>query len=93
MRLGSDDAVAVAGSCSSDLTPHLGTSVCCGSGPKKNDRCILFPCLSYFLSCGIRLPVISLPRGFVLFVCLFWSFITLAFFKSPGQEFPGGRVG
>ena len=35
--LGSCVAVAVAwaGSCSSDSTPHLGTSKCCGGGPKK----------------------------------------------------------
>ena len=36
--LGSGVAVAVAqaGSYSSDLTPHLGTSICCGSSPKKH---------------------------------------------------------
>ena len=28
-------AVAVAGSRSSDTTPSLGTSICCGCGPKK----------------------------------------------------------
>ena len=28
-------AVAEASSCSSDLTPSLGTSMCSGSGPKK----------------------------------------------------------
>ena len=36
MRLGSGIAVAVvwAGGCSSDLTPSLGTSICCRYGPK-----------------------------------------------------------
>ena len=40
MWLGSGVAVAVvqAGSCSSDLTPSLGTSVCCGYGPKKTKK-------------------------------------------------------
>ena len=32
---GSCIAVAVAGSCSSDLTPSLGISICCKCGPKK----------------------------------------------------------
>ena len=37
MQLGSPVAVAVvqAGSCSSNLTPSLGTSICCRCGPKK----------------------------------------------------------
>ena len=35
MRLGSHVAVAVAGSYSSDSTPSLGTSICCGCGPEK----------------------------------------------------------
>ena len=37
MPLGSGVAVAVveAGSCSFDLTPNLGTSICRGGGPKK----------------------------------------------------------
>ena len=37
MWLGSHLAVPVAqaGNCSSDLTPSLGTSVCCRCGPKK----------------------------------------------------------
>ena len=43
-RLGSRVAVAVAvpgveaDSCSSDLTPSLGTSICCGCGPKKKTK-------------------------------------------------------
>ena len=39
-RLGSLVAVAVAwaGSCSSDLTPSLGTSICCQCGPKKKKK-------------------------------------------------------
>ena len=28
--------MGVAGRCSSDLTPRLGTSICCGCGPKKH---------------------------------------------------------
>ena len=35
MRLGSDIAVAVAGSYSSNSTPSLETSICCRFGPKK----------------------------------------------------------
>ena len=35
MLLGSDFAVAVAGSYRSDLIPILGNSICCGCGPKK----------------------------------------------------------
>ena len=37
MQLRSGVAVAVVptGSCSSDWTPRLGTSMCCGCGPKK----------------------------------------------------------
>ena len=31
-------AVAVAGSYSSDSTPSLGTSICCGCGPKKKNK-------------------------------------------------------
>ena len=40
MRLGSGVIVAVmqAGSCSSDLTPRLGTSICRGCGPKKSKK-------------------------------------------------------
>ena len=40
MRLGSCMTVAVAqsGSCSSDLTPSLGTSICLGWGPKKEKK-------------------------------------------------------
>ena len=40
MRLGFHVAVAVAGSCSSDLTPGLGISIChkCGSKKKKNKK-------------------------------------------------------
>ena len=40
MRLGSHVAVAVAyaGSCSSDSTPSLGTSICPGCGPKKEKK-------------------------------------------------------
>ena len=39
-RLGSGVARAVvdAGSCSSDLTPSLGPSTCCGCGPKKKKK-------------------------------------------------------
>ena len=46
---GIEVAVAVVGSCSSDSTPNLGTSICCGCGPKKihkkekeNNRKILY---------------------------------------------------
>ena len=35
-------AVAKAGSCSSILTPSLGTSMCCGCGPKKKKKKKLF---------------------------------------------------
>ena len=38
MWLGSHMAVAVAGSCSSDLTPSLGTSICHRCCPKKKER-------------------------------------------------------
>ena len=40
MRLGSHVAVPVvlAGSCSSNLTPSLGTSMCHGCGPKKEKK-------------------------------------------------------
>ena len=40
MRLGSDVAMAVVqtGTCSSDSTPSLGTSICRGCGPKKTKR-------------------------------------------------------
>ena len=38
MRLGSRVAVALAGSYGSDLTPSLGTSTCCGSGPRKDKK-------------------------------------------------------
>ena len=31
-------AMAVAGNCSSDATPSLGTSICCRYGPKKQKR-------------------------------------------------------
>ena len=31
-------ALASAGSCSSDWTPSLGTSICCGYGPKKTKK-------------------------------------------------------
>ena len=39
-QLGSDVAVAVvlAGSCSSNETPRLGTSICHGCGPKKQNN-------------------------------------------------------
>ena len=39
-RLGSCVAMAVmqAGSCSSDLTPSRGTSICCGCRPKKTKK-------------------------------------------------------
>ena len=38
--LGSRVAVALAkaSSCSSDLTPSLGTSICCGCGPRKDRK-------------------------------------------------------
>ena len=38
MQLGSGVAVAVAGSYSSNWTPSLGTSICCGHGPKKDKK-------------------------------------------------------
>ena len=40
MQLGSGTAVVVvqAGGCSSNLTPSLGTSIYCGSGPKKKKQ-------------------------------------------------------
>ena len=38
-------AVAVAGSGSSDLTPSLGTSICCRCGPKKAKKKKKFPCI------------------------------------------------
>ena len=40
MRLRSHMAVAVgwAGGCSSDVTPSLGTSICCRCGPKKQTK-------------------------------------------------------
>ena len=38
MQLGSQVAVAVAGSCSSDSTPSLGTSIYCGYSPKKTKK-------------------------------------------------------
>ena len=38
MWLGSYVAVAVAGSYSSDMTPSLGTSICCKCGPKKKKK-------------------------------------------------------
>ena len=38
MRLGSGVAVVWAGNCSSDSTPSLGTSMCRGGGPEKNQK-------------------------------------------------------
>ena len=40
MRLGSRVAVALAeaGGYSSDSTPRLGTSICCGSGPRNSNN-------------------------------------------------------
>ena len=38
MWLKSDVAVAMAGSCISDLTPRLGTSICHRYGPKKTKK-------------------------------------------------------
>ena len=38
MRLEFGVAVAVAGSCSSDSTPILGTSIRCGCSPKKTKK-------------------------------------------------------
>ena len=64
MRLGSCIAVVVAqaGSCSSDLTPSLGISVCCGCGPKMQKE-------------EERKKKTSIPLyvvwGFAFFVCLF----------------------
>ena len=45
MWLGSQVAVVVVevGSCSSDLTPSLGTSICCQCGPKKTHTHKVFP--------------------------------------------------
>ena len=37
LRSGVAVAVVEAGSCSSDSTPSLGTSICCGYGPKKTE--------------------------------------------------------
>ena len=58
--LGSGIAVAVAvvqaGSCSSDQTPSLGTSICCGCGPKKTKdkkkKKSIQPLVYYFSSIG-----------------------------------------
>ena len=47
ISLGSDMAVAQAGSCSSDSTPSPGTSICCSCGPKKKKIYI-----SSFYSCS-----------------------------------------
>ena len=41
MWLGSDVAVAVASSYSSDSIPRLGTSICCGCSPKKSQFSVL----------------------------------------------------
>jgi len=38
MQLRSGVVVAKVGSYSSNLTPSLGTSICCGCGPKKNNN-------------------------------------------------------
>ena len=38
MRLGSSVAMAVAGGFNSDWTPSLGTSICCGCGPKTTKK-------------------------------------------------------
>ena len=38
LRSGVAVAVAVASSCSSNLTPNLGTSICCRCGPKKKKK-------------------------------------------------------
>ena len=38
MQLVSGVAVAVASDCSSYLTPSLGTSICLGGGPKKQQQ-------------------------------------------------------
>ena len=38
MRLGSGVAVELASGCNSDLIPSLGTSTCCGYGPKKKKK-------------------------------------------------------
>ena len=38
MRRGSCMAVVEAGSCSSDSTPSLGTSICRGCSPKKTNK-------------------------------------------------------
>ena len=38
LRSGIAKAVVQAGSCSSDLTPSLGTAICCRYGPKKTKK-------------------------------------------------------
>ena len=53
MQLGSSVAVAVAkaGSCSSELTSSLGTSICCTRGPRKGKK-NLVDIINSFGTCG-----------------------------------------
>ena len=45
LRSGVAVAVTQAGGCNSDLTPSLGTSMCCGYGPKKTNQQTKNQCL------------------------------------------------
>ena len=55
MWLGSHGAVEQAGSYSSDLIPSLGTSICCGSSPRKGKKTNKKKChLSYKSDNGIQ---------------------------------------
>ena len=65
-RLGSSVAVAVAvvqvGSCSSDWTPSLRTSICCRYGPKKTKNKLFLFLFSFFCFLGLHPRHMKFPR-------------------------------
>ena len=48
-------AVAVASNYSSDLTPSLGTSICCRCGPKKQKKMFILLLMTKFLIAKLRI--------------------------------------
>ena len=78
-RLGLDPpfalAVVQAGSCRSDLTPSLGTSLCCGRSPKKKEWESVYitktiKSLRYYLEFFVSLIYISLSSLLFLRVAM-----------------------
>ena len=88
-QLGSYIAVAVAqsGSCSSNSTPGLGTSILCGGSPKKSKKKERKRKKNHHQFKMCVFIMVFFQIGFFLFFCLWWHCLLGGLFKQLSHKY------